>query len=169
MPWTMLIFLTLVLTWVTLAAIQEIKEERIREKRTALEDPFSYFSKDDIWELSVKSCGLYKYDETIQDIVLDTPEDMFLEFKNIVKIKIYANNRSFDKRFLSNFYEHYVYTTTFDNKYIIALCCNQSSRSIQSMKKALFDRDIYEKKHPEVKLLRMLEEIRDNTRKQTNE
>lgn len=165
MPWIMLILLTLTLIWVTLAAIQEIKEEGIRGKCTALEDAFSYFSKDDIWELSVKSCGLYKYDETIQDIVLDTPEDMFLEFKNIVNIKIYANNRSFDKRFLSNFYEHYVYTTTFDNKYIIALCCNQSSRSIQSMQKALFDRDIYEKKHPEVKLLRMLEEIRDNTRK----
>ena len=165
MPWIALWFLLVAILWAIIAAVKDTKEKGIRGKCTALEDAFSYFSKDDIWELSVKSCGLYKYDETIQDIVLDTPEDMFLEFKNIVNIKIYPNNRSFDKRFLSNFYEHYVYTTTFDNKYIIALCCNQSSRSIQSMQKALFDRDIYEKKHPEVKLLRILEEIRDNTRK----
>lgn len=160
MPWIALWFLLVIILWFIIAAVKDKEEKRENE---IFANAFDYFAKFQIYDLALNSCGHYEYDEKTGNFIVSATKNMISNLKDIVEIKLYKNsfNGNFDERLLSCDYKHYIYTTTFDNRYIIALCCNQSSDSLLSIQMALKARDIYEREHPLIKQNRILEEIRD--------
>lgn len=160
MLWIALWFLLVAILWVIIAAVKDKEEKRENE---IFANAFNYFAKFQIYDLALNSCGHYEYDEKTGNFIISATKNMISNFKDIVKIKLYRNsfNGSFDERLLSYCYKNYIYTTTSDNKYTIALCCDQSSDSLLSIQMALKARDVYEREHPLIKQNRILEEIRD--------
>lgn len=160
MPWIALGFLLVAILWAIIAAVKDKEEKRENE---IFANAFNYFAEFEIYDLALNSCGHYEYDEKTGNFIVSATKNMISNLKDIVEIKLYKNsfNGNFDERLLSCDYKHYIYTTTFDNRYIIALCCNQSSDSLLSIQMALKARDIYEREHPLIKQNRILEEIRD--------
>lgn len=160
MLWIALWFLLVAILWVIIAAVKDKEEKRENE---IFANAFNYFAKFQIYDLALNSCGHYEYDEKTGNFIVSATKNMISNFKDIVKIKLYRNsfNGSFDERLLSYCYKNYIYTTTSDNKYTIALCCDQSSDSLLSIQMALKARDVYEREHPLIKQNRILEEIRD--------
>lgn len=164
MLWIALCFLLVAILWAIIAAVKDkVKDKEEKRENEIFANAFDYFAKFQIYDLALNSCGHYEYDEKTGNFIVSATKNMISNFKDIVKIKLYKNsfNGSFDERLLSCCYKNYIYTTTFDNKYTIALCCDQSSDSLLSIQMALKTRDIYEREHPLIKQNRILEEIRD--------
>lgn len=168
MPWIALVLLFFIVLWIIVAAVKDKEEKRENE---IFANAFDYFAEFEIYDLALNSCGHYEYDEKTGNFIISATKNMISNLKDILEIKLYKNsfNGSFDERLLSCDYKHYIYTTTFDNRYIIALCCNQSSDSLLSIQMALKARDLYEREHPLIKQNRILEEIRDGIKENQTE
>ena len=167
----LIILIMCVIYVIVMAIAKKIDDKTMELENDLYQNAFDYFKRSEIFGLALDCCGHYEYDEKTGNIIVTPTKNMISDLENIVRIKLYKNsfNGSFDERLLSCCYKNYIYTTTFDNKYTIALCCDQSSDSLLSIQMALKARDIYEREHPLIKQNRILEEIRDGIKENQTE